>query len=610
MLDVKDLTAKATLLRKWELTATTAAGSGHPTSSMSATDLSTVLFDQFFTYDIKDPYNPHNDRFILSKGHASPLYYALWAMSGAIKPIELLTLRQFTSQLEGHPTPEFAYTDAATGSLGQGLSVGVGLSYLAKKEKLSFKTYVVLGDGETAEGQVWEAANFAAYYNLTDLIAIVDVNRLGQSQQTMFEHHLEEYVKRFSAFGFETVAIDGHDFKEIYTAFEKAQNAKKPFAIIARTLKGKGVSFLEDSDKWHGKALKKEELEIALSELGTVDDSLRFSLKKPIKNLKKKEVSVTNLSVDYTIGEEIATREVYGTVLAELGKQNSTIYSLDGDVKNSTFSLDFKKVHPERFVECFIAEQNMVSLAVGMSRLSKIPFVSTFAAFLTRAADQIRMAGISHANIKFVGSHAGVSIGEDGSSQMGLEDIALFGTIPQSVILHPSDAVSTAKLLPEILKQKGITYLRTLRPKTKVIYKNTDTFVIGGSKILRSSENDVLTIVAAGITVPEALKAAEQLEIDGIHVRVIDCYSVKPVDQKALLKSLKETKKQIVISVEDHYENGGLGDFVLSAVSSTGAIVEKMAVRKYSHSGKMNELLDDAGISAKHIVARVKKLIK
>lgn len=615
MMDYSDIEKKAKLVRKWSMISTTEAGSGHPTSCLSAADLTTVLFDKYFTYDLKDPLNFTNDRFILSKGHAAPLFFTLYALSSAIPVEELKTLRKFGSRIEGHPTMEFPYTDAATGSLGQGLSVGAGLAYFGKQSNLGMKSYVLLGDGELAEGQIWEAANFASHYKLDNLIAIADINRLAQSQETMFGHHLKEYEKRFKAFGFETIVIDGHNFAEIDQAFQKAtsNSSGKPFAIIAKTFKGKGISFLENKDGWHGKPLKKEDLEKALKELGEVNDSLRFKLKQPKPFVPKgKTGSQPTYTVDiqYKIGDQIATRDIYGSVLAQLGKSDFSIMSLDGDVKNSTFAIDFMKAHQDRFVECFIAEQNMVSVAVGLSRLRRIPFVSTFAAFFTRAADQIRMASLSKANIKFVGSHAGISIGEDGASQMGLEDIALFGTIPDSVIFHPSDAVSTANILPLMAQHVGISYLRTLRPKTAVIYENSEEFKVGGSKILRSAQDDVLTIVAAGITVPEALNAYEELQKEGITIRVVDCYSIKPIDKETLLKSLDATKQKIIMTVEDHYDHGGLGDFVLSAVAESGAKVIKMAVTKFSRSGKMDELLDDAGINAKHIVEKVKTIGK
>lgn len=612
-MDTKLLIEKAKLVRKWCLVSTTEAGSGHPTSCLSAADIGTVLFGKYFTYDIKDPENPTNDRFVLSKGHAAPLLYTLFALSGAFNPQELLTLRKFGSRLEGHPASHFPYAEAATGSLGQGLSVGAGMAYAGKNEKLSFTTYVLLGDGELAEGQVWEAANFASYYKLDNLVAILDINRLAQSQETMFGHQVREYMDRFRAFGFEVIEIDGHDIAEIDAALKAAQENKtgKPYAIVAKTLKGKGVSFLADKEGWHGKPLKKDDLERALIELGNVDDNLRFALRKPklVKAGRRAQKGKTKLS-QYALGDEKPTREVYGEILANLGTIDPDVYSLDGDVKNSTFSQDFLKAHPERFIECFIAEQNMVSVAVGLSRLGKKPFVSTFAAFLTRASDQIRMAAISRANISFCGSHAGVSIGEDGPSQMGLEDIAMFGTIPESTILHPCDAVSTIVAVHHLHRLSGISYLRTLRSPTPVIYDADEAFPVGGSKVLRSSPDDVLTIVAAGITVHEALKAHAKLAEKGIHVRVVDCYSIKPIDKNELHKSLMMTKKPVIITVEDHFLHGGLGDFVFDAVATEMACVEKMAVTHISRSGSKDELLEDAGISASHIVKKVLSLSK
>lgn len=613
MNDILDLQEKAKLVRKWCLISTTEAGSGHPTSCLSAADLGTVLFDKYFTYDLDNPLNLYNDRFVLSKGHAAPLLYTLFALSGGLPLEELRTLRKFGSRLEGHPTPKFPYSEAATGSLGQGLSVGAGLALLAKREKLPYRSFVLLGDGELAEGQNWEAANFASFYKLDNLIAIADINRLGQSQETMFGHHIEEYIARFTAFGFEAIVIDGNNLSEVDKSFKVAteNNTGKPFVIIAKTFKGKGISFLENKEDWHGKPLNKEELEKALAELNIFDDKLKLNIKKPQKiqlpqNLKSPE----NLEINYAKDQLYATREVYGQAITRLGELNKNVYVLDAEVKNSTYSIDFLKALPDRFIECFIAEQNMVGVAVGLSRLGKIPFVSTFAAFLTRAADQIRMAAIGRANLKLVGSHAGVSIGEDGPSQMGLEDFALIGAIPGTVIFHPCDAVSTAKVISQMANYQGIAYLRTLRPKTPVLYEATEDFTIGGSKILRKSTRDALSVVSAGITVFEALKAYEELKNQGIEIRVIDCYSIKPIDSGALKQSLKETKEKIIITVEDHFEHGGLGDFVLSAVSDTGAQVEKMAVIKISQSGQPQELLDDAGINAAHIVAKVKKLLK
>ncbi len=608
------LSEKAKLVRSWSLRSTTAAGSGHPTTCMSAADLTTVLFDKYFRYNLHDPLDHGNDRFILSKGHAAPLIYTLFALSGAFSPDELLTLRKFDSRLEGHPTPRFPFSDASTGSLGQGLSIGAGLALVAKREKLPYRTFVLTGDGELAEGQVWEALNFASYYKLDNLIVIADINRLGQSQETMFEHHIDEYMNRFRAFGADVIGIDGHNFSEIDKAYEDALSNKsgKPYVIVAKTFKGSGVSFLENKDGWHGKPLKDDDLKKALDELGDIDESLRFTLKKQslVKTMTAKKVSHAKSSFTFKRGDEIATREVYGEVLAEIGETDAGIYSLDAEVKNSTFSQDFKKVFPSRFVECFIAEQNMVGVAVGMARIGKKPFVSTFAAFLTRAFDQIRMAGIGHANICFVGSHSGVSIGEDGSSQMGLEDIAMFGVLPDSVVIHPADAVTTVKMLPQLASHVGISYLRTLRPKTPVLYDENETFYIGGSKMLKSSDDDVLTVVASGITVHEALKAYEILQKDGVTIRVLDCYSIKPVDKEALLQSIAATKKKIILTVEDHFDHGGLGDYVLDAVSDSEAHVQKLSVKKFSRSGKGAELLSDAGIDAHAIVEAVRSMIK
>ena len=613
MEQTNDFSEKAKLIRKCCLISTTEAASGHPTSCLSAADITTVLFDKYFTYDITNPLNLFNDRFVLSKGHAAPLLYALFAMSGAFPVDELKSLRKFGSILQGHPVPKFKYAEAATGSLGQGLSVGAGLALLAKRENLPYKTYVLTGDGELAEGQIWEAANFASYHNLDNLIALLDINRFAQSGETMFGHHMEQYAKRFESFGFEVAVIDGHNYEEIDRALSDAVNNKtsRPYAIIAKTLKGKGVSFIENKDGWHGKALKKEELEKALKELGNVNDTLKFNLKKPSQQ-KAAVITATieKANNDFDKMKEYATREVFGDVLVSTGKANKSIYALDADVKNSTFTEKFTKEIPERFVECFIAEQNMVSVAAGLSRLDKIPVVATFAAFLTRAADQIRMARVSEANIKFVGSHVGVSIGEDGPSQMGLEDIALFGALPDSVVLQPCDAVSTAKLVPEMIAHKGITYMRTLRPKTKIVYGNDEDFRIGGCGILRQSKEDVLTIAATGITVFEALKAADELKKENISVGVIDCYSIKPLDRKTIVQRVRETKKQMLVTVEDHFEHGGLGDFAEDALEGTGCTVVKMAVEKISQSGTMEELLKDAGIDFTSIIARVKSLTK
>jgi len=613
MKNIEQLQQKANLLRKWSLIATTEAGSGHPTSCLSAADFTAVLFDKYLRYDISNPLNPNNDRFILSKGHASPLLYALFAMSGAYPLEELKTLRKFGSRFEGHPVPKFEFTEAATGSLGQGLSVGAGLALIAKREERSFKTYVVLGDGELAEGQVWEAANFASYHKLNNLIAILDINRLAQSGEAMFGHDIKKYADRFKGFGFEVITINGHNLSEIDDAFDKAthNDSEKPVVIIAETLKGKGVKLVENKDDWHGKPLKPEDLEQAIKDIGNPDDGLKFELKKPVGPEPQQQPKYDlAISLSFEKDKEYATRQVFGEALAELGKNNRDIYTLDADVKNSTHTEDFLKAFPHRFIECFIAEQNMVSVAAGLSRLAKMPFVGTFAAFLIRAADQIRMARVSEANIKFVGSHVGVSIGEDGPSQMGLEDIAFFGALPDTIILQPSDAYSTVALVSQMLGQAGFVYMRTLRAKTPLLYSEKDEFKIGGSKVLKQSEKDLLTIAATGITVFEALKAAEELEKEKIFVSVIDCYSICPVDSETLQEAAKSTKQQIIITVEDHFAHGGFGDFVNSALAGKDIKTEKIAVTKISTSGTKEELLDDAGISAKHIIKKVRQLLK
>jgi transketolase len=604
---------KANLIRKWCLISTTEAKSGHPTSCLSAADIMTVLFDKYFKYDLANPLNLFNDRFVLSKGHAAPLLYSLFAIAGAYPPEELKTLRKFGSRFQGHPTPRFIYTEAATGSLGQGLSVAAGLALVAKREKLPYKAFALLGDGELAEGQVWEAGNFCSFHKLNNLIAILDINRLAQSGQTMFGYDLEKYIERFKGLDFETITIDGHNFYEIDKALEKATTNRtdKPIVIIAKTIKGKGVSFLENKEGWHGKALKKDELQKALYELGNIDDNLRFQLKKPESLSLLREIIIGGQSdFHFEKGMELATREIFGKVITRLAGDNENIYALDGDVKNSTFSEDFLKAFPERFIECYIAEQNMVSVAAGLSRLGKIPFVTTFAAFLTRAFDQIRMARISESNLKFVGSHVGVSIGEDGPSQMGLEDIAMFGTLPDTVILQPADAVSTARLVPLMVNHRGFAYMRTLRSKTPVLYDDDQNFHIGGAHILRQSDEDLLVIAASGITVFEALKAADKLQQEGINICVIDCYSINPIDKDTLEECCRKLEDPIIITVEDHFLHGGLGDFVAEAISGKAIRVFKLGVSHISQSGTEEELLADAGIDATAILNKINEISK
>lgn len=598
----------ARLVRYFILTSTSEAGSGHPTSSLSATDLMTVLFFKYLRFDTSDPKHPNNDRVIFSKGHAAPLLYSLYAAAGAVAPEELLRLRRLGSPLQGHPTPQFRYAEAATGSLGQGLSIGVGLALNGKYlDRLPYRVFVLLGDGEMAEGAVWEAIQVAHHYRLGNLIALLDVNRLGQSQETMCGHDTEAYVRRVSSFGWQVVSVDGHSVPAIEKAYEEIlAGGDQPKMIVARTLKGKGISFLEDKAGWHGKSLSPEELQRALPELGPVDIKFRGKIQKPIDIRPEEPVRSGVSPAVYRKGEMVATRKAYGTALARLVDRYPELVSLDGDVKNSTFAEILASKRGDRFFEMYIAEQNMVGVAVGLSRRGKIPFVSSFAAFLTRAYDQLRMAAVTGASIKCVGSHAGVSIGEDGPSQMGLEDLAMFRALHGSTVLYPSDAVSTESLVEEMIRLPGIAYLRTNRPATPVLYEGGDKFPIGGSKVVRSSDRDRATVVAAGVTLFEALRAYEILQKEGISIRVIDSYSVKPIDEVTLRKAAAETKAIVV--VEDHWPEGGLGDAVLNVFAGKATVpIIKLAVREMPASGKPAELLEAAGISATHIVRAVKE---
>lgn len=610
-IDFKKIEEITKLIRYWILTSTTKAGSGHPTSSLSAVELITgLLFSGIFKFDVKNSDHPNNDRLIFSKGHASPLFYSIWAAAGAIKEKELMTMRKFNSRLEGHPTAVFPYTEAATGSLGQGLSVGLGMALNAKYlDKLTYRTYVLLGDGEMSEGSIWEAIQLAAHYKLNNLIGIIDVNRLGQTGETMYGHNLESYKKKISAFGWKTIVINGHSLKQVFNAYNIALKSKKPVMIIAKTVKGKGISFLENKNGWHGKVLNEKELKSALQELGKVDKNIQGYIFSP-QNLKPKKQKIKAVKiVDYSKNKSIATRKVYGNALAKIYSKFPDMVVLDAEVGNSTYSKDFQKYYPDRFFEMFIAEQNMVGTALGLSARGKIPFVSSFAAFLTRAFDQIRMSQYSYekANIKFIGSHSGVSIGQDGPSQMGLEDIAMFRSLINSVVLYPSDAVSCEKLIEQAALYKGIVYIRTTRSDTPIIYKKNENFPIGGSKILKRSPKDILTIVAAGITLHETLAAYEELKKQGIFIRVIDLYSIKPIDQKTLIKAGMETK--LIFTVEDHVSAGGLGEAVKSSIGHLGIPVISLNVDKLPKSGKPKELLEFEKISCNYIIKKVKKFL-
>ncbi len=601
----------ARLIRYYILLSTTEAGSGHVTSSLSAVELMTALFfGGSFCYDADNPDYPNNDRIIFSKGHGAPLFYSLWLAAGKVTEEEMRTLRKFKSPLEGHTTTRFRFVEASTGSLGQGLSIGLGMALNAKQiDKLTCRTFVLLGDGEMAEGSQWEALQLGAYYRLNNLIGIIDVNRLGQRGETMYGHDLSAYERRISAFGWETITIDGHSLGEIINAYQKALESRdRPVMIIARTVKGKGVSFIEDKENWHGKALKRDEFEAAVRELGEVDTLVRGEISMPEQvRLERIEPQIP-AKPDYPAGRPFATRKAYGNALVRIFPSFPDMVVLDAEVSNSTFSEVFKKAHPERFFEMFIAEQNMIGAALGLSRTGKIPFVSSFAAFLTRAFDQIRMSQYSDANIKFAGSHAGVSIGEDGASQMGLEDIAMFRTLLGSVVLYPGDALSAEKLVEEAARHRGITYIRTTRNDTPVIYNKDEEFPIGGMKVLRKSPSDNIAVVAAGITLHEALKAYEGLKREGILIRVIDLYCIKPIDSALLYDAVSQTRA--VLTVEDHYAEGGIGEAVRSSLSNHHIQVHSLAVRKMPGSGRPEELLEYEEISEHAIAMKVREIMK
>jgi len=605
--DIELLKGIANQLRIHSIQATTAAGSGHPTSCCSAADLVATLFFGQMRYDAKNPHYYNNDRFILSKGHAAPLLYAAWAENGFVPVAELLKLRQFGNDLEGHPTPRLPFVDVATGSLGQGLGVGVGMALAARLDNLDYNTYVLMGDGEIAEGAVWEAASLAGIYKLNNLIAIVDANRLGQSEATAFGHNLAVYRDRFKAFGWRVEDIDGHDIEEIAEVLGGIGLDDKPLVLIAKTYKGAGVSFLQDQDSWHGKPLSKEEAARAVAELlPTSKTGLGVAIPAPTALPAPNNAAPASYpSIHYTLGDKIATREAYGAALVRLGDADQRIVALDGDTKNSTYAEKFFKKYPNRSTECYIAEQNLVATAIGFGARGKVPFASTFATFFTRAADQIRVAGISQSNLKLVGSHVGVSIGEDGPSQMALEDLALMRSVVGSTVLYPSDAVSTEKLLEQMALIKGVCFLRTSRPKTPVIYGNDEKFPVGGAKVVRTG--DKVTLVAAGVTLHEAIKAADQLKAEGIQVTVIDAYSIKPLGKDVILAAAKKTGNT-VITVEDHYSEGGLGDAVAGELSVEGIRVHKLAVVGIPRSGKAEELLAHFGIDAAAIVKKVKSL--
>jgi transketolase len=597
-------------LRVDSIRATSAAGSGHPTSAMSAADLMAVLLQKYLHYDFEWPDNPNNDHLIFSKGHASPLLYALYVAAGAISDEELLALRRLGSRLEGHPSPALPWVDVATGSLGFGLPVGVGIALAAKTvDPRSYRVWVLVGDSEMAEGSVWEAFEHAAHWQLDNLTVVLDVNRLGQSGETMHGWDVGSYAERARSFGWKTFSIDGHDVEEIDEAYAAAvETTSRPSLIVARTLKGKGVAAVEDQPGWHGKVLP--DADAAVAELG---GRRHIRIKAPPRSADPPARSyrtTTPVLPAYELGTEKATRRAYGEALAALGSAREDIVAMDGEVSNSTFSGLFADAHSERFFEMFVAEQQMIAAAIGFDVRGLTPFASAFAAFFSRAYDFIRMAAISRASIRIVGSHAGVATGEDGPSQMALEDIAMFRAVHGSTVLYPSDANQTAKLVALAADNPGITYLRTTRADTPVIYPAESEFEIGGSRLVHASLHDQVTIAAAGITVHEAVKAALRLGEDGIFARVLDLYSVKPIDREALLDSLRATEGRLV-TVEDHWPQGGLGEAVLEAIADSGQPlnVVKLAVADLPGSGAPAELLHAAGIDGEAIAGAVRSLV-
>ncbi|MEQ9234966.1 transketolase [Coleofasciculus sp. E2-BRE-01] len=608
-------------LRVDSIRSTTAAGSGHPTSSMSAADLMAVFMSKYFRYDFDHPDNPNNDRFILSKGHACPLLYAMHKAAGVMSDEEMMSLRQFGSPVQGHPVPLIPGIEVATGSLGQGLSVGVGMALAGKYlDQLPYRVWVLQGDSETAEGSVWEAFDHASYYNLDNLILIIDVNRLGQRGQTELGWNTQAYATRARAFGWHAIEIDGHDFKDIEQAYGEALSIhNQPVVIIARTVKGKGASVVENQSGWHGKNLDDEKANAAIEELGG-QRNIQISVQKPEEEGEPATIGETQpLELpSYDEGEKVATRTAYGKALAAIGASRSDVVALDGEVSNSTRAKFFAKTHSDRFFEMFIAEQQMLGAAMGLQARHYKPFVSSFGAFLSRAYDFVRMAAISRANIKLSGSHAGISIGQDGPSQMALEDLASMRAVWSSTVLYPCDGNQTAKLVSHMVDRDGIVYLRTTRMKTPVIYEKEEEFPIGGSKVIRGSDRDQVTVIGAGVTLHEALKAYDRLKQEGITARIIDAYSVKPIDTETLHQAAQDTEGNLIV-VEDHWLEGGLGAAVQDAFAGVDTAptyqgpqlqLIKLAVQNMPGSGKPQELMHEAKIDADAIVEAARSLVK
>jgi transketolase len=603
---------KATQLRIDSVRATTAAGSGHPTSCASAADIVSVLFFSVMRFDPRNPGSRDNDVFVLSKGHAAPLLYSAWAEAGAFDPEELLRLRTLHSDLEGHPTPRLPFVPVATGSLGQGLSAAVGIAFDAKELRhAGQRVYVLMGDGESAEGSVWEAAQWAAFRGLNNLCATIDINRLGQSGPTMLQHDIAAYQRRWEAFGWQALAVDGHDIAALLGAYEQAAKTQnRPTVVLARTLKGRGLGSIENAEGWHGRALDRETADKVIADLQkqlhATNGHWEPHLPQPAKTLKEEGPrGRSDARPPYDIGgKEVATRKGFGDGLAALGEADPRVVVLDGDVRNSTYTEEFEKVAPQRFLEGYIAEQNMTGMAMGLAARGRVPFAATFACFLTRAFDFIRMAAISNLNVKLAGTHAGVSIGEDGPSQMGLEDLAMMCAEPNFTVLYPADATSAWRATWLLANHPGPGYLRLGRPASPVLYGPDEPFMIGKCKVLRRSANDLALIVAAGVTVAEALRAHEALEQQGVHVRVIDLFSVQPVDREELIRSARDSGR-IVVTVEDHYLHGGIGDVVVQALAAERIRAYRLAVTEIPRSGRSRELMEKFGIDWRKIVSTV-----
>jgi len=612
---LKDLANK---LRVLSIKCTNAAGSGHPTSCCSMAELTAVLFFDTMKYKVSAPKDASSDRFVLSKGHCAPILYSAWCVAGLFPESELMQLRKIDNDLEGHPTPRLNFIDVATGSLGQGLSMSAGMAYTGKYfDKSSYRVFCLMGDGESAEGSVMEAANFCSFYKLDNLVGIIDVNRLGQSDPTSLQHHMDVYRHRWESYGWNVIVIDGHDVVSVKNAYYEAEKTKgKPTMILAQTYKGKGIPGIEDELNWHGKALgAKADDAIAAIEGQMVDKNVSLeglSLPVVTDDAAPVDTSAIQLSEppNYSPTDKIATRFAYGTALAKLGRSSNRVIALDGDTKNSTFAITFQKEFPDRFIECFIAEQNMVGVGMGCATRDRtVAFASGFACFLSRAYDQIRMGAVSMTKLKMAGSHVGISIGEDGPSQMALEDIAMFRAIHDCAVFYPSDPVSAERAVEIAANLPHMVYIRTSRPATLCVYGNDEAFEIGKGKVVRQSDDDKCLLVGAGITLHECLKAHDQLKGEGVNVRVFDPFTIKPIDAEGLIQNAQACGGNVVV-VEDHYPEGGVAEAVCGALSMTRNVrVHRLAVNAMPRSGPPMDLMDMFGISARSVVAAAKEMM-